>query len=201
MSEIVVYEFQERMLGAADATERRVLELWEQFVRGEISEGDLRMMVATVVTRANSAVVGVADASVSAQIEALTGTATPPTGVAPTDPTDDMARLLAAVETIQYATNSVDIAMQLGRLARAEPIATAQRAAVEAMGHQQMVEGWVRQMDGNPCQLCKWWSRDGRVWPKVHPFQRHPGCNCQPRVVLSGTVKPTEYTRRIERNA
>lgn len=93
-----------------------------------------------------------------------------------------------------------DAGMRLGRLARAEPLETAQRAASEAMQTQTMVEGWVRQFDAVPCQLCVWWWREGRIWPKAHPFQTHKGCNCQPRVVFAEHIQSTGFTRALERN-
>ena len=84
------------------------------------------------------------------------------------------------------------------RLARAEPLETAQKATVEVMDAQPLVEGWTRQMDADPCQLCTWWWRTGRIWPKNHPFQSHKGCNCQPKVVLAKEIQSTEYTRKLE---
>ena len=93
-----------------------------------------------------------------------------------------------------------DAAMRLERLARAEPFEAAQQATTEAMQRHNLVEGWTRQMDANPCQLCKWWWREGRVWPKVHPFQRHKGCNCQPRVVVKRHIDSTGFSRNYERN-
>lgn len=94
-----------------------------------------------------------------------------------------------------------DASMRLERLARAEVMSTAQTATTAAMRDQQAVEGWVRHMDDDPCQLCRWWWREGRVWPKAHPFQSHPGCNCQPKIVVTDHIQSTEYTRRLERNS
>lgn len=197
MSEIVVERFQAMTAGLADATERSVLQVLAAFQAGEIGADDLTQWVAVLVGRANGIAVGLADSSLSAQIEDLTGSPTPPTGI---PPVDDAGRLAEAVTTI-LADAGTDTVMQFSRLARAEPIAASQRASVEAMAHHDLVEGWTRQMDGDPCELCRWWSRNGRVWPKNHPFQRHPGCNCQPRVVLQQNIQSTEYTRRMERNA
>lgn len=90
--------------------------------------------------------------------------------------------------------------MRLERLARAEPLEAAQQAAHTAMQSHDLVEGWTRQMDADPCQLCRWWWREGRVWPKEHPFQSHKGCNCQPTVVLAEQIQSTGYTRQLERN-
>ncbi|WP_099024461.1 structural protein [Mycolicibacterium palauense] len=90
--------------------------------------------------------------------------------------------------------------MRLERLARSEVFETAQNATHEAMQEQDLIEGWVRHMDADPCQLCRWWWRDGRVWPKAHPMPTHKGCNCTQRVVLTESVASTGFTRRLERN-
>ena len=91
--------------------------------------------------------------------------------------------------------------MRIERLARSEPLEAAQNATIDAMQQQPLVEGWTRQMDDDPCQLCRWWWREGRIWPKEHPFQSHKGCNCQPKVVLTEHIESTIYTRRLKRNA
>ncbi|MCV7303113.1 hypothetical protein H7J93_26160 [Mycobacterium barrassiae] len=95
-------------------------------------------------------------------------------------------------------TNSPD--MRLERLARSEVFEAAQQATHDAMQKQLLVEGWVRQFDADPCQLCRWWWREGRIWPKAHPMPRHPGCNCTQRVVLVESVRSTGFTRQLERN-
>ncbi|TDK86275.1 hypothetical protein [Mycolicibacterium mucogenicum] len=86
---------------------------------------------------------------------------------------------------------------QVARLARCEPLEAAQQASHDAMQQQPLVEGWIRHMDADPCQLCVWWWREGRVWPKAHPMPRHKGCNCQPKVVLRQEIQSTGYTRRL----
>jgi hypothetical protein len=98
----------------------------------------------------------------------------------------------------EYAPDNAD--MRLDRLAKAEPLEAAQQATVGAMQGQHLVEGWVRHMDADPCQLCVWWWREGRIWPKEHPFQSHKGCNCQPKVVLAEHIQSTGFTRQLERN-
>ncbi|ETZ44227.1 hypothetical protein L837_4353 [Mycobacterium avium MAV_061107_1842] len=75
----------------------------------------------------------------------------------------------------------------------------AQNATIDAIQQQPLVEGWTRAMDADPCQLCRWWWREGRIWPKEHPFQSHKGCNCAPKVVLAENIESTMYTRRLER--
>ncbi|MCB0944269.1 MAG: hypothetical protein KDB49_04260 [Mycobacterium sp.] len=187
----MIDQYQAATAGLADAVERRVLEIWAAFEDGSIDHDTAVALIASVLNRANATAVSLADAGVAAQIEAAIGT---PTSVAGVAPVDDSGRLINAVTTVLAAAKDERL-VRLSRLARSEPLNTAQQAGVDAMQAQPLVEGWVRQLDGDPCQLCRWWSRDGRVWPKNHPFQRHPGCNCQPRVVLVQHVKSTVKTR------
>ena len=77
----------------------------------------------------------------------------------------------------------------MSRLARAEPLESAATAYGEAMKRQPLVEGWTRQHGRRPVPALPWWWREGRVWPKAHPFQRHKGCACAPRPVLARNIQ------------
>lgn len=193
----VVEAFQAATERLAGDAERRVLAVWAALDTGTITTEQAMAALVSILNVANATATTTADAWLVAQIETAAGAPTPAVGVAPVD---DSARLAAAVSTV-LADPTADVPMRLARLARGETFETAQQATHAAMQQHKPVEGWVRQMDGDPCQLCLWWSRNGRVWPKAHPFQRHTGCNCQPRIVLSSNITSTGYTRRLERNA
>ena len=105
-----------------------------------------------------------ADAGVAAQIEAAIGT---PTSVAGVAPVDDSGRLINAVTTVLAAAKDERL-VRLSRLARSEPLNTAQQAGSMPCRRKLLVEAG-RQLDGDPCQLCRWWSRDGRVWSEEPP--------------------------------
>src|SRR5690625_6970662 len=62
-----------------------------------------------------------------------------------------------------------------------------------------LATGWTRLLDAEGCELCDWWARDGRVWPKRHPMPRHKGCKCQQLPAYDGEATSTEYTRKLER--
>ena len=184
---------------------------------GQVTTPEAELLIATVVNLGNATASTLADVYVSAQIEQATGIPTPVVGIPPVDGVD---RLTAAAHTIlddlrlelnaaatAEGVESGDVpdptraaGLRFERLARAEPLETAQQFSVDMMAAQPLVEGWTRQMDSDPCQLCVWWWREGRVWPKVHPFQSHKGCNCQPKVVLTENIESTEYSRSL-RNA
>ncbi|OMC09230.1 hypothetical protein [Mycolicibacterium fortuitum] len=171
----------------AAGTVRRVLAIYAAHRAGQVVVDAAAELIAEVINRANAAATSLADVFLSRQIEEAAGVPTPTVGIVPTD---EVERLTGAVSTIldvpEPAEGEPDQReMRLERMARSEPLETAQAAAVNAMEHQPLVAGWVRQMDAEPCELCRWWWRDGYVWPKTKKFQSHPGCNCQPRVVLA----------------
>lgn len=192
----VVEDFQAETEKLAATVQRQVLALYAAHVAGELTDTDTAALIAAAINQATSVAVALGDAWLVAQIEDVTGVATLAAGVGPTDDSD---RLLKAASTV--LAEPADASMRLDRLARSETFEAAQNGTWQAMQQQPLIEGWVRQFDSDPCQLCRWWSRDGRVWPKAHPFQRHKGCNCQPRIVLAENIKSTGYTRRLERTA
>lgn len=67
---------------------------------------------------------------------------------------------------------------RLARLARSAVARAGQDARQAAIRGSGLVEGWTRGVDSTSCQLCVWWWRGGRVWPKTHHMPRHPGCTC-----------------------
>ncbi|POX82191.1 hypothetical protein C3477_23855 [Mycobacterium kansasii] len=212
----IVEDYQTQTQTLATRTAARAAEVYAALRAGHLTQDEAEQLIATLVNTANAASFTLADAYVSLQIEKATTLPAPTTGITPVD---DYDRLLQATHTIldglldaikQHVTADAESAdattdpaqtagMRLQRLARSEPLEAGQNAAVAAMTEQPLVEGWTRQMDADPCQLCQWWDRDGRIWPKDHPFQSHKGCNCQPKVVLAQSIRSTEYTRRLER--
>lgn len=67
---------------------------------------------------------------------------------------------------------------RLERLARGAVARAGQDSREQAISRSPLVEGWTRGLDSTACQLCRWWWREGRVWPKQHQMPRHPGCTC-----------------------
>jgi hypothetical protein len=188
----VVDAFQAQTEGLAARTERAVLGLYARLTAGEIDADTTVPLIAGVVNRANAAAVALSDVWMAAQIEAQARIPVPVVGVLPEDGSD---RLMQGVTTI-LSELVEDVVTRLARMARAEPLEAGCWGTHEAMQQQPLVEGWVRQFDADPCQLCVWWGREGRVWPRDHRMPTHKGCNCQPRVVLVKSIKPVGPTRR-----
>jgi len=205
-----VENYQASTEALAAAAQAQALSVYTAYQAGRIAREQAVSLITAVVNTANAAAVSLADIGLSLQIEQATGIPTPPTGITPTDATE---RLEKAVDTILESDENSLLPeasdtlsptsaeqMRIERLARSEPLEAAQNATIAAIQQQPLVEGWTRQMDADPCQLCRWWWREGRIWPKEHPFQSHKGCNCTPNVVLAENIESTMYTRRLERD-
>lgn len=83
-----------------------------------------------------------------------------------------------ALDTVLDGSPDEVILMRLTRIAHAESVEAAQASAAEIAKGSELVDGWVRQRDSDPCELCTWWWRGGRVWPVSHTMPTHKGCTC-----------------------
>jgi hypothetical protein len=193
--------YQDQLVALADSNDRQVQAVYAAYVAGQLSAEEAIALIAAAIAQANSRAYALADLSVAATIMLGTAEAVPVVGVLP--PADDAARLSKAATTVLDVAEASEVPEAIvSRLARSEPLESAATAYGEAMKEQPLVEGWVRQLDvGGGCQLCQWWSRQGRVWPAAHPMPRHKGCTCVQRPVLARNIQSTGFTRRLERNA
>ncbi len=188
--------YQETLLALAAASEAAALALWAQVdqLGDDLFAAALAAVLATYNGRATSLAV------TAFAVQASIATATPIPVKLDSVP-DDTGRLAKAAATVlEVARASAAPEAIIGRLGRSEPLNTAARTFSDAIGESALTEGWTRHMDADPCQLCRWWWRDGRVWPAEHPFQTHTGCACVPRPVWRTSIQSTGYTRRLERN-
>lgn len=194
MTEAVVSRFQAMTAELAEGTERTVLAIWAHAEIGSTDMAEATAAITAVIARANAAGFLLGDAAISAQIEALTAT---PTAVSGVMRSDDTVRLGDALATIVGGDG--DTAMQLARLARAEPLSAAQDGSAVALDQHPAVIGWVRQTNAGACELCQWLARGGRIWNTTTAFDRHPGCNCQIQVVTKENDDPRRRHRRRTR--
>ncbi|WP_199255617.1 hypothetical protein [Mycolicibacterium mengxianglii] len=162
--------------------------------RRNITKADKVIRLAALFNRANATATALGDVFTSRQLEELTGHPTPTKGI---PATDDSARLLKSATT---ALEDREAALErVERLARSEPLQSAQRAATEAMsnhfGKRGGYIGWTRQLNTGACEVCQRWERDGRVWPPDHRMPQHPNCACVQRIVIT-TTKPKSVRRK-----
>lgn len=98
-------------------------------------------------------------------------------------------RLRKAAGTVLERLDLADLAtlatVEMGaeRLARAEAVKAAQTDYGSTMASSEDTGGWIRELEPDACQLCRWWSREGKKWPADHPMPTHTGCTCAQRFV------------------
>ncbi len=158
--------------GLSAKTAQLVGELWQAVENGLLTRDEFTVMAADVVAVARLRGAAAAQATLRAYLEVAAGQVLAVTGAA----SADRARLLTALGTILASDH--DTLMQLTRLAGNEPSDAAASAYHQAMQDSPAVSGWRRGLEGDACQLCRWWWREGRVFHKTHRMPRHTGCAC-----------------------
>lgn len=172
----------------ADDTEEKVWRVVEALEAGEITQDEAVALIAAVVAVANRRAAHLAALGVAADV---TRAARTPVPAVPVTRPEDVGRLGRAASTLLDALEGTpDPEGRAKRLARSEVLKNASEARSEAIAGTEGVEGWVRQLNGDTCQLCTWWHRGGRVWPKDHPMPRHTGCDCTATPVIRDRIKP-----------
>lgn len=169
--------YNEQIEQVADHTAEQVLAAVAMYEAGDLTAEALAGIVAAFVAAGNSAAAVLGDLSLAAVLSVELGRAVAPLGV--TRPADDPARLTKAARTL-LGLSGASLA-RWERLARSEPLEAAARSYSEGIRRSRHVTGWTRNLSANACQLCQWWSRDGRVWPADHVMPTHKGCTCSPQ--------------------
>ncbi|QDO88349.1 hypothetical protein FNH13_08335 [Ornithinimicrobium ciconiae] len=172
----------------ATDTEDKVWTVVQSWQNHEIDRAEASALIAAIIAVANRRATALGDLSVAATITVGTRSPVPAVGVSAPD---DVARLNRAAGTLLDALEDTpDPEARARRLGRSEPLQKASDARSEAISRSPQVEGWTRNLNGDTCQLCTWWHRDGRVWPKTHTMPRHKGCDCTQSPILVDRVKP-----------
>lgn len=112
----------------------------------------------------------------------------------------DRARFDTAVTTILDGDDEA-VAMRLGRLAWSESIDSARAVSSEYMRGTEQVDGWTRQLDSDPCELCTWWHRAGRIWPADHSMPTHKGCACAQRWIRTASASIRMVSKEGQRRS
>ncbi|MGW8565173.1 hypothetical protein [Isoptericola sp. NPDC055881] len=174
-------------------SEDAVVRIFEAWQAGELTTDEAVQLMANVVAGANAAAVSLADLSLAATLMVTLRTPVAAHGltVHPSTPArlDKAARTLLSIDGVTPE--------RVARLGRVEPLEAATRGYSEAIRQAPQVSGWRRGLDGNPCQLCTWWWREGRVFRDDHPMPRHKGCTCTQIPV----VDEATWNHQTERNA
>lgn len=191
------YEDTLRRLG--DTTADAVRDLLDLHAAGLIDTAQLRAAIVDVLALAGGQGAALGEMTFAAFMQTTTGT--PPAEIVTGQAVARGAQSEALALAVATVLDDDDSAWRyrLERLATAEPINRSQTAFQGAMRRDSRVDGWVRGLDSKACQLCQWWSRDGRIWPKEHTMPTHAGCVCTPVPTSAAYIPETEYTRKLKR--
>lgn len=171
--------------------EQQAVALYLAWETGQIDDATFVAVLAAIVAAANNRAAALADLSLAATITAALQAPVPTLGLTP--PADDHDRLTTAASTLLGTlTTTPDPQARVARLGRSEPLTTAARAYSEGMARSRHVTGWTRGLSPSACQLCRWWARDGRVWPDDHPLKTHKGCTCYANPVVAAAIRPVQ---------
>ena len=178
--------YQDELEAQAEAVSDQVLAALTAYAAGTLTAEALAAVVSAFIAAGNSGAAVLADLSLAAAVTTATGTPAAPLGI--TRPADDPTRLAQATSTIladldrQRAADPeaalTTAQTRITRLAEAEVKEAGARAYSEAVKGSRSVTGWTRGLSGSACQLCRWWSREGRVWDADHTMPTHKGCSC-----------------------
>ncbi len=191
--------FRDHLTALSAATEAKVLAIFAAFSEGSLSYDEATAGIAAVVVKGNARAVALADLALAANL--MTALRKPVATLGLALPAGEAARLHKAARTLLRIREVTP--ERVARLGRVEPLEAGQRAFSDGLARSGSVEGWVRNKSASACQLCTWWSRDGRVWPADHPMPRHKGCSCTQTIVHVDRVQETAAGRkeRIAREA
>lgn len=160
------------------------MQAWRMYGLGRLTKGQFVQLASALILQSNGRAAALADLSLSVELTRLSGSVHAPSGVLPR--IYQQSTLEKGMETLLTAAEQGDdITERLTRFSLNAPLDAAVDAYSNGIAGADMVEGWVRQMDSDPCQLCRWWWREGQVWPKNHRMPHHKGCSCVQRPVLT----------------
>ncbi|MGV9827009.1 hypothetical protein [Gordonia sp. NPDC003429] len=188
--------YRDALIALSERSERQVVAAWNAYVAGALSREECVQWIASAITISNGQASALANMAYAAELMTQLGS---PAAVPALATPDDLDRLTKAASTVlDVAQASPVSAAIVARLGRAEPLETAARSYSDAMIRSGKTRGWTRQLSANACQLCRWWWREGRIWPAEHPFQHHKGCTCTPKPVIAEGIKETWATARAK---
>lgn len=158
-------------------TKQKVMAAWSMYGKGYIDRARFEDLAAAILGQAGARAATAADLAVAAEVSRMNMRLAISAGV-----TNGTKRETYKTSLQTILDGDGDKLMQLSRLSLNSPLADATDAYSAALASSS-AEGYVRQLDADPCQLCRWWWREGRIWPADHAMPYHSGCECVARPV------------------
>lgn len=211
----VVHPLTVELAGLADNTRDHVLDLLRLALSGDLDLDQLPELAAVIgrlgVEQSAELVLAEFHTELAAQLSRIVGPEAAAAMVAESSPftlatlpdsTYSDAAMAGAVRTVLDGPAEL-YAGRLGQLTRSAVARAGQDVREQAVRSSPLTEGWTRGIDSDSCELCVWWWRGGRSWPKSHHMPRHKGCTCVQVPVLaevSGVSRQAwdESAERIE---
>lgn len=191
--------FRTELIGLGSTAEKSVIEVYRRFLDGTITRDMAVELISVLVQKFNLQAAALADLSLAATLMVETAAPVPITATSAAVEVDRLSKAASTALTVAEASEVPEAI--IARLARAETFNAGQGAYSTGIASSPHTAGWIRGISPNCCQLCEWWWRDGRVWPKAHPMPRHKGCTCSPIPVVRSDIKSTGHTRRLAAEA
>ncbi|HNP58459.1 MAG TPA: hypothetical protein PK331_12375 [Gordonia sp. (in: high G+C Gram-positive bacteria)] len=186
--------YRDALLRIADGSARQVLAAYRSYVDGLLTHDEAVAYISSAIAAANGRARMLADLRLAAEVMAALGTEQPVAGV---PMPSDRERLAKAAATMLATAAKSEVPEKIARrLAESEPVQAASEATTEAMVRSGKTNGWVRDLSPDACQMCRWWWREGRVWPDDHRMPQHPGCTCHQRPVFAENIRETQVTAK-----
>lgn len=192
--------YRDKLIGLGDSVEEKVANLYALMDAGELTEAATVELMSVLIGKHRAQAIVLAEASLAAELMLALGR--PVSVVATTWPSTLEPIRQGVVTTLATAAKTPDILGRLGRMARGVVYNSAARSYSEGVKKSPLTEGWTRDLEPDACQMCRWWWREGRVWPKDHMMPTHVGCTCTPKPVVSERVYDVtnKATLRSERD-
>lgn len=201
--------FTDTMTDLGDSTAGRLERLFARFEAGALTLDEYRDLAADVITAANARGWTTGVLAFTAYVAAVSGAPAAAPALPVADHYADRARLRAGLVTITAPLEVEPITARLEvirtggrpdpeldaihsrlrRIGNAEPLEATQRGYSAALVESDDVNGWVRNVEPDACDLCEWWYFDGRVWPASSTMPTHKGCVCS-QIPVVRTLKP-----------
>ena len=185
--------YRDILVNLGDTTEAKVLKVYALMDAGKLTYIEAVGVMSTLIGKAQARAVALAETSLAAELTLRTLT---PVAVVATSVAPNMTKVRGAVRVVLATTASTpDPAGRIARMVRGITYKAASDAYSEGISKSALVEGWSRGLEPDACQMCRWWWREGRVWPSSHVMPAHSGCTCFPVPELAARVIP------VSRNA
>lgn len=164
-----------------DSTEREVSRLFALYTAGAVTRDQFVDLATVSISLGQQQGRVMAEVSLLAWLDAA-GLPPVPVAAAPIAHYTDSDRVRRGLGTIM-ADGVLDpdvTEKRLRRLGHAETVEASQQSFGKSMQQSPYVSGWTRGLEPKACELCRWWDRDGTIWPTDHTMPTHKGCVCTP---------------------